>query len=372
MGPAPFCGMLLADMGARVIRIDRPPSSSGSPEFDALLQPGPHDILGRGKASVAVDVKRSGGRDVVLRLLEKADALVEGYRPGVMEKLGLGPDVVLSRNRRIVYGRMTGWGQHGPLATTAGHDLNYLALSGALHMSGRAGSPPVAPPAMLGDFGGGGMMLAFGMVCALLSARANGQGQVVDAAIVDGAALMTTMFRSLRHLGLWRDETGANFIDSGAHFYEVYRCADGRYVAVGAIEPNFFRLVVEKAGLDESILESPFESSRWPERKAALADAFATKDRDEWEALFCGTDACVAPVLSLSEAPEHPHARARKAFYEVDGAFHAQPAPRFSRTEPATPSPPPSRAGEHTASVLGAFDFSEDEIHRLRSEGTVS
>jgi len=371
LGPAPFCGMLLADMGAEVVRLDRPPQASGEAELDALLVAGPQDLLGRGKHSIVVDLRTAEGREVARRLAAGVDVVLEGFRPGVMERLGLGPDALPAARPRLVYGRMTGWGQDGPLARTPGHDINFIALAGALHMIGRAGAPPVAPPALLGDFGAGGLLLAFGIACALLEARASGRGQVVDAAIVDGAALLTTLFHGLRQGGQWRDETGRNFIDGGAHFYDVYACRGGGHVAVGALEPHFFHELVERAGLDPALATRRFDAASWRERKAAMAEVFLTRSREEWTALFEGSDACVTPVLSLAEAPVHPHARARRAFVEVDGIVQPAPAPRFSASSAGRPAAPPRAAGCDTRTVLEAAGFPGEEIDGLLATGVV-
>jgi len=367
IGPVPFCAMLLADMGAEVVRIDRKGSAATANLgfFDPRL-----DVLNRGRRSVGIDLKRQGGVDAALRLVEQAHALIEGFRPGVIERLGLGPDVCLVRNPRLVYGRMTGWGQHGPLAHAAGHDINYIALSGALHLIGRVGERPIAPPALIGDFGGGGMLLAFGVVCALLEARASGQGQVVDAAITDGSALLTAMIHGLKAMQVWNDARGTNVVDSGAHFYEAYECADGKWVAIGALEPQFYALLLEKCGIHDPEFSAQMDKRRWPALKEKMAALFRSKTREEWRALLEGTDACFAPVLDLDEAPQHPHNQARQAFVEVGGVLQPAPAPRFSRTLPDTPTPP-SLPGEHTDAVLDEWGFSAEEIARLRADGII-
>lgn len=367
IGPAPFCGMVLADLGAEVIRLDRPGRSTGEPGFDAAVAVGRHDVMGRGKKSVTIDLKSRAGVAAARRLACGVDALIEGYRPGVMERLGLGPNTLLEANPRLVYGRMTGWGQAGPLASTAGHDINYLGLAGVLGMIGRAGQPPVAPPALLGDFGGGGMLLAFGMACALLEVARSGRGQVVDAAIVDGVGLLGAAFQGLRQAGMWRDATGENFIDSGAHFYEVYECADGRHVAVGALEPQFFQVLVERAGLQGEWLQGRFDRATWRERKQELAKLFRSRTRDEWAELFAGSDACVTSVLNMDEATRHPHAVARQAFVEVAGVVQPAAAPRFSATPAAAPRPPPQH-GADTQSVLRDFGFTEGEVLALKTD----
>lgn len=332
LGPGPFCAMMLADMGAQVIRIERPKKSiaveASEPRFD---------VLARGRTRIALDLRKPGAAEVVLTLLDTADVLLEGFRPGVMERQGLGPDVCLGRRPSLVYGRMTGWGQTGPLAPAAGHDINYIALSGALHAIGRSGGPPVAPPAMLGDMGGGGMLLAFGVACALLEARRSGQGQVVDAAIADGAALLGAAFYGLYAGGQWSNQRGENMIDGGSHFYDSYACADGKYISIGAIEPQFYALLLERCGIADSIYREQLNPDTWPVLKHRLADIFSSRTRQEWCDLLEGTDACFAPVLDWDEAPRHAHNQARGTFVEIEGVVQPAPAPRFSRTPPATP-----------------------------------
>ena len=330
IGPAPFCGMMLADMGAKVLRIERK-------EGRSFLDFG---TLSRGRRHVALDLKDPTSVATVLTLVEKADALIEGFRPGVMERLGLGPEICLVRNPRLVYGRMTGWGQYGPLASAAGHDINYIALSGVLHAIGPAGGPPIPPLNLVGDFGGGGMMLAYGLVCALLEARASGRGQVVDAAMSDGAALLMAAIYDLNSRDRWRDERGANFVDGGAHFYGAYECSDGKWVAIGSIEPQFYALLLEKCGISDPAFQAQWDQEQWPDLKTRLEEIFKTKTRAEWCELLEGTDVCFAPVLDLHEAPEHPHNQARQTFVEIDGIVQPAPAPRFSRTVPnLTPTP---------------------------------
>jgi alpha-methylacyl-CoA racemase len=366
IGPGPFCAMMLADMGAEVVRVDRAERvGGGSPD----LPPG--DLLNRSRRSVGVDLKHPDGVETVLSLLESADALIEGFRPGVMERLGLGPDVCLARNPRLVYGRMTGWGQEGPYAPTAGHDINYIALAGALEPIGRAGGPPVPPLNLVGDFGGGGMLLAYGLVCGILSARSTGQGQVVDAAMVDGAAVLTTMFHAMRAMGIWADERGTNMLDSGAHFYEVYETSDGKYVAIGSIEPQFYAELLRRIDLDGEELPWQHDRSAWPQLKERLGEIFRSRTRDEWCRLMEGTDVCFAPVLSLAEAPEHPHNVARHTFVEVAGVTQPAPAPRFSATPTSNPTPPP-HAGQHTDEVLAAWGFDDERIAKLRQVGAVA
>jgi alpha-methylacyl-CoA racemase len=362
IGPGPFAAMLLADLGADVIRIDRA-GGAGNP-----LGEGAWNFMHRGRRSAAVDLKAPEGRELVLRLCERADALIEGFRPGVMERLGLGPREVAERNPRLVFGRMTGYGQDGPLSTVAGHDLNYLAISGALGAMGRTGEKPPIPLNLVADFGGGGMLLALGIVSAVLEARTSGQGQVVDAAMVEGSALLTTMFHAMRAAGLWNDTPGTNLLDSGAPFYEVYACADGKYMAVGALEPQFYAELLRRLELDPDELPQ-WDQPRWPEHKARLAAVFATKTRDEWAALLEGADACATPVLGLVEAASHPHTVARGAFVEVDGKVQPAPAPRFSRT-PAAISSAPSEPGADTDAVLA--DWGIDDVAGLRDAGAVT
>jgi alpha-methylacyl-CoA racemase len=361
IGPGPFCAMLLADMGADVVRIDRASSATGRAPVDPLL---------RGRRSIAVDLKSPDGIEAVLRLVASADALLEGFRPGVMERLGLGPNVCLARNPKLVYGRMTGWGQDGPLAQAAGHDINYIALAGALEGIGRAGEPPLPPLNLVGDFGGGGMLLAFGVLAALLEQKRSGKGQVVDAAMVDGAALLMSMFWGMRHIGMWTETRGTNLLDTGAHFYEVYECSDGKFISLGSIEPQFYAELVKLAGLDAK--EFPqLDRANWPELKKRLAAVFKRKTRAEWCRIMEGSDVCFAPVLAMSEAPSHPHNVARKTFIEVAGVTQPAPAPRFSRTAPEV-SRPPARSGEHGEEVLASFGFRPEEIRRLRESKAIA
>ena len=359
IGAAPFGAMLLADLGADVLRVDRPPSD------DLDLLP---DVLLRGRRSVALDLKQPAAVEVVLRLVERADALVEGFRPGVTERLGLGPDVCLERNERLVYGRMTGWGQSGPLAQTAGHDIDYVALSGALAAIGRRGERPVPPLNLVGDFGGGGMLLAFGVVSAVLEARGSGKGQVVDAAMALGAALLMTMAYEARNAGLWSLERGTNLLDGGAPFYDTYATADGRAMAVGALEPRFYAELLRILDLDRPELRDHMRPERWPAIRTALTEAFASRSRDEWEEAFAGSDACVTPVLDLDEAPRHPQSRARDAFYDAGDGALPRPAPRFDRTPSAEPKPP-SRTGADTREALAAWGFPPLEIEALLESG---
>jgi len=365
IGPGPFCAMMLADMGADVIRVDRAGSVRGG---DPSVPPG--DLINRGRRSIGVDLKSPEGVETVLRLVEQSDGLIEGFRPGVAERLGIGPDDCLARNPALAYGRMTGWGQEGPYAPTAGHDINYIALAGALESMGRQGEAPVPPLNLVGDFGGGGMYLAFGLVCAILEAKGSGQGQVVDAAMVDGAASLMTFFHGFRAMGIWNDERGTNLLDTGAHFYDVYECADGKFVSIGSIEPQFYAELRDKLGLDDPKWDGQMSRSEWPALKEELSAIFATKTRDEWCELIEGSDVCFAPVLSMEEAPRHPHNVARGTFTEVAGITQPGPAPRFSRTE-ATIERPPPHAGQHTDEVLADFGFSADELATLRDAGAI-
>jgi alpha-methylacyl-CoA racemase len=360
IGPGPFCGMMLSDMGAEVIRVDR-------------LSPGaaaPKDVLARNRRSIAVDLKSPQGVETVLKLVETADALFEGFRPGVTERLGLGPDDCRARNEKLVYGRMTGWGQDGPLASAAGHDINYIALTGALHAIGRPGERPVPPLNLVGDFGGGGMLLAYGLVCALLEAQKSGKGQVVDAAMVDGAASLMAMFFTMAAVDRFSDQRGTNMLDGGAHFYDTYETSDGKAICLGSIEPQFYALLLEKAELDPGRFNPQMDPARWPELKAELIDVFRTRTQAEWCEIMEGTDICFAPVLSVFEAPEHPHNKARNVFVEIDGVVQPAPSPRFSRTtaEISHAARPP---GADTESVLTDCGFSGDEVAALREAGVI-
>ncbi|MES1928827.1 CoA-transferase family III family protein 12 [Salinisphaera dokdonensis CL-ES53] len=329
LGPGPFCAMMFADMGAEVVRIERPGASH--PERDRF------DVLARGRHRVALDMKQPESAETVLAMIEQADVLIEGFRPGVMERMGLGPDACLARRPGLIYGRMTGWGQYGPLAKAAGHDINYIALSGALHGVGRADGPPPPPLNYVGDFGGGAMMLAFGILAAVFESRRSGEGQVVDAAMTDGAALLSSMMYGMKAAGQWTNARGANMLDGGAHFYDSYTCADGKFLAVGAIEPQFYAELLQRCGIDDPAFERQNDPSAWPDLKQRLAELLKTRTRDQWCEILEGSDACVAPVLDWDEAPEHPHNREREAFVEVDGVLQPAPAPRFSRTPADTP-----------------------------------
>ncbi len=363
IGPGPFCGMLLADMGADVLRVDR------AQEGDLGLPVEPKfDIIARGRRSIALDLKRPESVAMVLAWAAKADVLIEGFRPGVTERLGLGPDACLARNPRLVYGRITGWGQDGPLAQAAGHDINYIALTGALHSIGRKGEAPVPPLNLVGDYGGGGMYLAFGVACALFEARASGKGQVIDAAMTEGAASLMAMFYGRMAAGHWRDERGVNVLDTGAPWYDAYETADGKHVAIGSIEGRFYAELLERLGLDPKTLPGQHERKRWPELRAAFTAAFKTRTRDTWCKEMEGTDVCFAPVLSLAEAPQHAHNRARGAFVDIDGVPQPAPAPRFSRTPGAISRGAPRR-GEGGAQALADWGFSAKEIDAWRAGG---
>ncbi len=365
IGPGPFCGMLLADMGADVLRIDRLQGA----DLGLPLEP-KYEIMGRGRRSLALDLKKPEAIETVLALAARADALIEGFRPGVTERLGLGPEACFARNPRLVYGRITGWGQDGPLAQAAGHDINYIALTGALHAIGRKGGAPVPPLNLVGDFGGGGMVLAFGIACALFEARGSGQGQVIDAAMTEGAANLMAMFYGRMAAGHWRDARGVNVLDSGAPWYDTYETADGKYVAIGSIEARFYAELLVRLGLDASTLPGQFEFARWPELRAAFAAAFKKKTRDEWCTEMEGSDVCFAPVLTIAEAAQHPHNQARKAFIEVNGVSQPAPAPRFSRTPGAVARGAPRR-GEGGAQALADWGFSQTEIEAIRANGAV-
>ena len=366
LGPAPFCSMMLADLGAQVLRVDRPPAVAPTE-----VRTNAWDVLNRNRSTIAVDLRSDDGGALVRRLIGAADVLVEGFRPGVAERLGVGPDDMLEANPRLVYGRMTGWGQEGPMAPRAGHDLTYLALSGVLAHVGRADQPPTPPLNLVADFGGGGMLLAAGIMAALVERATSGLGQVVDAAMVDGAALLMGPLFGAWASGFWNEARGTNLLDSGAPFYDVYECADGKWLAVGAIEPQFYALLLEGLGLagDESLPDQN-DASRWPELKGVIAARIRTRTRDEWAEQFADTDACVAPVLTMGEAPQHPHGVARAAFADVEGVAQPAPAPRFART----PLAPPAVAveGEDAATVLAGWDVDAAEVDRLRAAGALT
>lgn len=364
IGPGPFAAMMLGDMGADVIRVDRADQVGPDPARRSK------DVAARSRRSVGIDLKHPDGLAIALRLVESADGLIEGFRPGVMERLGLGPDVCLVRNPRLVYGRMTGWGQDGPLAGAAGHDINYISLAGALHPIGRSGHKPVPPLNLVGDFGGGGMLLAFGIVCGLLEAGRSGQGQIIDAAMIDGSALLTTMIHALRAMGVWSDERSSNFLDTGAHYYEVYETADGQYISIGSIEPQFYAELLAELGWDPSELPDQNDKSAWPEMKQRLERLFASQTRDHWVSRLEGSDVCFAPVLAMAEAHLHSHNVAHGTFLELDGIVQPAPAPRFSRTPPPEPASPP-RPGRDTDEVLGELGLMGDDISNLRASGAI-
>jgi alpha-methylacyl-CoA racemase len=366
IGPGPMCAMLLADLGATVLRIDRTqPSDLGVP------RPLRYDLLLRGRKCLALDLKHPSGKALCLRLIERADALIEGFRPGVTERLGLGPEDCLARNPRLVYGRVTGWGQEGPLAQAAGHDLNYIALAGAVHAFGRQGQPPTPPLNLIGDFGGGALYLAFGVVCGILEAQRSGRGQVVDAAMVDGAASLMTSFFGMMAAGLGSHERGTNTLDTGSHFYEVFECADGRWISIAAIEGKFYTELLRRLDLDPATLPPQMDREHWPEAKVRLTAVFKARTRDEWCALLEGTDACFAPVLTTDEAPEHPHNKLRRTYVEVDGIVQPAPAPRFSRSVADLPIPPQPPLGLDEAEPILADWLEPAEIARLRESGAI-
>lgn len=366
LGPAPMGAMLLADIGAEVLRIERKTSVTGRPTAD-LFDP-KIDILNRSRRVVALDMKKPEAIETALRLIEQADVLIEGFRPGVMERLGVGPDVCLARNPKLVYGRMTGWGQYGTLAHAAGHDINYLSLSGALHAIGEKGGKPVVPLNLVADCGGGAMLLAMGVLAGVISARNTGRGQVVDAAMTDGAAVLMSMMYTLKAMGQWTQERGSNLLDGGAHFYDTYQCSDGKWLSVGAIEPQFYALLLEKTGIDDPAFKAQWDRSQWPVLKGKLAAVIATRSRDAWCSVFEGTDACVAPVLDMDEAPAHPHNQSRGTFIDVAGVTQPAPAPRFSGTPAGQPTPPQP---DGDAQVLTDWGFSAEELAGLRAQGAL-
>ena len=363
LGPTPFCGMMLADHGAEIIRIDR---IGGS----AIVPARPTDPLDRSKKSIAIDTKSPAGVALARDLCKNADGLIEGFRPGVMERLGLGPDSLLKDNPHLIYGRMTGWGQTGPYADAAGHDINYIALSGALHTCGRRGEKPTPPVNYLGDFGGGGMMLAFGMVSALLNVKNGGKGQVIDCAMTDGSAVLTALTWGLKAAGIWKDERGVNLIDTGSHYYDTYETSDGKWISIGSIEPQFYALLRAKAGLTDPAFDAQHDQAAWPDLKEKLAKIFLTKTRDEWCAIMEQTDICFAPVLSMAEAPSHPHNAARETFIDVAGATQPAPAPRYDDTQNDPPRPAPN-VGDDTDAVLRDAGYNDDSIKEMRDAGIV-
>ena len=365
IGPGPMCAMLLADLGADVVRIDRLEPSGLGVSIDPK-----YDVTARSRRSVALGLKTPAGVTTALRLIDRADVLIEGFRPGVAERLGLGPAVCQARNPGLVYGRMTGFGQAGPLAGAAGHDLNYIALSGALHAIGPAGGKPAPPLNLVGDYGGGALYLAFGILAALFERQNSGRGQMVDAAMVDGAASLMSLFYGLKASGQWDDAVrGQNLLDGGAPFYDTYETADGRFVTIAALEPKFFAGLAQRLGLDERFVKRQYDRRLWPEMRQVLAETLRERSRDDWCAALEGSDACFAPVLSISEAPQHAHALARQAFVDVDGVVQPAAAPRFGRSTPPPPRPAPT-VGQHSAEVLAEAGLSPDEIAALRAAGT--
>jgi len=365
IGPGPFASMMLSDMGAEILRVDRAQVVSGQ------TGPPPLDFLARGRRSIGLDLKNPKGVEMLLRLVERADAILEGFRPGVMERLGVGPDVCLERNPRIIYGRMTGWGQEGPLAQVAGHDINYIALAGALEPIGRKGQKPLPPLNLVGDFGGGGMLLAFGVACALVERASSGKGQVVDAAMVDGAAALMTIFHGAEQSGWWKSERGTNLLDTGAHFYDTYETSDGKYISLGSIEPQFYAELIQKIGWADQDLPGQMDRSQWESLSERFTKLFKTKTRDQWCEILEGSDACFAPVLSMSESREHPHIKARNTFVEVAGSPQPAPAPRFSRT-PCEISGPPPHPGQHTDQALGDWGIDLSEITQAREAKAIA
>ena len=359
IGPGPFCGMLLSDLGADVVRIDRKGGRGGS-KFD---------VTSRGRRSVALDLKNPASIEACLKLTQSADVLFEGFRPGVMERLGLGPDVVLKRNPKIVYGRMTGWGQTGPYANAAGHDMNYIAISGALHAIG-LGDKPIPPLNLVGDFGGGALYLAFGILAGVIHARTSGQGQVIDCAMSDGAASLMAMFYGFKASGMWSDNRRDNMLDGGAHFYDTYQCSDGRWISIGSIEPQFYALLLEKTGITDPAFQHQMNRAQWPALKAKLAEVIKTKTRAEWCEIMDATDVCFAPVLDLTETAGHAHNAARKTFVEIEGVTQPAPAPRFSVTPGAIQAPPPV-VGAHNEEAFADWGFAAADIEALKTAGAL-
>ena len=360
IGPGPFCGMLLSDLGADVVRIDRKGKGRASPA----------DITSRGRRSIGLDLKNPDAIETCLKLMEGADAVFEGFRPGVMERLGLGPDVALKRNPKLVYGRMTGWGQFGPYANAAGHDMNYIAITGALHAIGTK-DKPIPPLNLVGDFGGGALYLAFGLLAGVLNARATGKGQVIDCAMSDGAASLMSMFYGFKAGGMWKDERRVNLLDGGAHFYDTYQCADGKWISIGSIEPQFYALLLEKTGINDPEFAAQMDRGKWDSLRGKLAHVIAQKTQAEWCEIMDATDVCFAPVLDLDEAPKHAHNVARKTFVELEGVIQPAPAPRFSATPGAIQGPPPA-IGAHDQEALGDWGFSPAAIDALKASGALA
>jgi alpha-methylacyl-CoA racemase len=366
IGPGPFAGMLLSDMGAEIVRVDRAQQVNPGTFTTKNLEP-----LFRGRRSIGVDLKSPEGVELVLSLVEQADALFEGFRPGVTERLGLGPDVCLARNPRLVYGRMTGWGQDGPMAQASGHDINYIALAGALAHFGRAGGKPTPPINLVGDFGGGGMFMAFGIVCGILEAQRSGRGQVIDVAMVDGAATLMSMMWGFRNIGFWQESLGANLLDTGAPFYDTYETADGKFVSLGSLEPQFYAELIKRLGLENEGLPAQMDRPAWETLRARFTELFKTKTRDEWDEILLGSDACYAPVLTMTEAADAEHMKARDTIIEIDGVKQPAPAPRFSRTAPEVRWPAPW-PGQNTDEVLADWGVSAADIAKLRDAGAIA
>jgi len=359
IGPGPFCGMLLSDLGADVVRIDRKGSGRSSPA----------DVTARGRRSVALDLKNPAAIETCLKLMESADAIIEGFRPGVMERLGLGPDIALKRNPKLVYGRMTGWGQFGPYAKAAGHDMNYIAITGALHAIG-TDEKPVPPLNLVGDFGGGALYLAFGLLAGVIHARTTGEGQVIDCAMSDGAASLMAMFYGFKGAGMWKEQRRSNLLDGGAHFYDTYQCADGKWISIGSIEPQFYALLLEKTGITDPEFQNQMDRDAWPSLRAKLAEVLKQKSQAEWCAIMEATDICFAPVLDLDEAPRHAHNVARETFVTIEGVVQPAPAPRFSATPGKVQGPPP-KIGADNEQALGDWGFSAEDVSRLKESGAL-
>ena len=360
IGPGPFCGMLLSDLGADVVRVDRKGGRGGAPS----------DITARGRRSVALDLKTPEAVEACLKLMAAADGIIEGFRPGVMERLGLGPDVALQRNPRLVYGRMTGWGQTGPYANAAGHDMNYIAITGALHAIGTK-DKPIPPLNLVGDFGGGALYLAFGLMAGIISARETGEGQVIDAAMSDGAASLMAMFYGFKASGMWTHDRRANMLDGGAHFYDTYQCSDGKWISIGSIEPQFYALLLEKTEITDPAFAGQMNRGEWDNLRAKLGEVIGKKTQEEWSAIMGGTDVCFAPILDLDEAPKHAHNVARQTFVEVAGVIQPAPAPRFSETPGAIQGPPPA-IGAHDIEALTDWGFTGAEIDALKAAGALN
>ncbi len=366
IGPGPFAGMLLADMGAEVIRVERP--SGGTLYAEENVR---YDLLNRGKRCIGIDLKNPAGIETLLKLIENAQGLIEGFRPGVMERLGLGPEVCLQRNPKLLFGRMTGWGQDGPLAQRSGHDINYISIAGVLGAIGNKGEKPAIPLNLVGDFGGGGMMLAYGMVCGILETQFSGKGQVIDCSMVEGSAILMSTLYSAQQLGFWREQRGSNMLDSGSHFYNTYQTADGEYISVGSFESKFYHELLAKLELTDAELPHQLDESQWDAMSEKLANIFSSKTRDEWCEIFADSDACFTPVLKISEAYDHPHNVARDTFVEIEQVKQPRPAPRFSRTDNKNIQRPPAVIGQHTDEILSELGLQTVDIDALRAAGAI-